>query len=194
MGELADDCFNEYPWKDTYAVWSDDEYDMVDHATWFRQAVREILSIQKHMNTREDKYVDWDSFTTEDVWEELRKRIGKGEINLDADGIKETAQLMNPEMEFETGIIRGRSKSAQQKVIYRTDVENDLKLFEAVYFGLLYEISTDNFYTYITQEQVDEFKNRKEIIETVRKSLNLNADDEIELVDWCLEACNKEGI
>lgn len=188
--ELADDCFDRYPWRDTYAVYSEDEYDEVGYATWYRRAYREILTIKNHIGTLDDNYVAWDSFTNEETWEILRKRIIYSLIKLDTEGIKEAAQLMNPEMKFEIGIIHGRNKSMQQKVIYRTDVENDLKLFEAVYFGLLYELSTEKNYTYITQEQVDGFKNRKEVIEAVSECLALGSNDEIELVDWHLDACN----
>jgi hypothetical protein len=192
--ELADDCFNEYPWRDTYAVYSEDEYDAVDHASWYRRAYREILTIKNHIGTLDDNYVEWDSFTNEETWNVLREKIINHEIDLNTEGIKEAAQLMNPKMKFEIGIIHGRNKSMQQKVIYRTDVENNLKLFEAVYFGLLYELSTEKNYTYITQDQIDGFKNRKEVIEAVEECLALGNDDEIELVDWHLKACNKEGI
>lgn len=101
----------------------------------------------------------------------------------DLELIKKLAGILYPDLQLETGVLRGYSQSDWQNVLYKKDFNIDLNILSDYYFGNVCELSiesNDNIYwQQISNTELFKLENSTDIKKAFRDFLGLSENENI---------------
>lgn len=170
--------------EELYVLRGNRDYGSYVRAFWFQRAqlLYEKIGSQIEMggNEFEEEYFE----CSEETWRILHDMIKNEEITDSDGGILFILHHLYPDWKFGYGTIRGYSQSEWQNVIYRSDLVDNLDQLEAAYFGKLYEVSEDMYFTtkFVTHKEFWVAEMRKEIDQFIRKKFGFGNDISFEVM------------
>ena len=178
------DSWKEYcgveNFDETYVIKGNDSFHAHDTAEWYQKA----LELGSDLNLGCEK-VDFPDLT-DDQYKKAKEIYDKCRCFDDDKTVIEFLGVLYPNEEFETTTIRGYVQRDWQEVIYKKTPEVNIKLLEAMYFGMLTEIWCEDedgvtISGFVTDDQFWEAENNGTLKELVRDVLDIPSDEPIEI-------------